>query len=95
MRQSAHGFRGHIPRCPTRLDNSIDSSLHSRGQILFHWELSGNPKICEHEVAILVEHQVFWFDVSVDDSLAVHVLQRKDQASNHEPGLFLIIELVG
>ena len=57
----AHDFRGHVPR-------------GTRGVIrVIRAPQPGNAHICDPHVALVIEEEVFGFDVSVNDAIIVHV----------------------
>lgn len=63
--------------------------------------LPSHSEISDTQVPILLKHQVFGFEVAVDDAFGVDVLQSQDDASSDKlciewelTGLFFIEELV-
>lgn len=55
---------------------------------------SSDTQVSDLKVAIRVENQVFRFDVSMQDTLLVQVLQSEEHAGDEEPCLFLTELLV-
>jgi len=68
----AHYLRSHIARC----SRSILSILRSPDPC--------NTKICDSDISLIIDHQVFWLDVPVDDLLLVAVFQAWHQTSHEE-----------
>ena len=69
---TAHDFRGHVSRS-------------ARGILrVLRVENSGDTEIGEPQVAHVVEDQVFWFDVPVEDLVLVQILERHDHACHEE-----------
>lgn len=54
-----------------------------------------NSKVCKFCVALFVEDYVFWLDVSVDNSLLVHIFKGLQKTCDDEPGLLLVEDLEG
>lgn len=73
----AHNFRCHIPRS-------------ARGVLtVFGLPDFGDSEICNPQIALVIEHDILWLDVPVDDSIVVHVLKSKDNICNHKLRLLL------
>lgn len=69
---SAHDFRGHVTRSATCV-------LRVLGV-----QNSGNSKVSNAQVTLLVKHQVFGFNVAMKDMVAVQVFQTNNHAGNEE-----------
>ena len=54
---------------------------------------SSDAQVCNFEVAIGVENQVFWLDISVEDTLLMKIFQRGKHTGDEESGL-LFCELL-
>lgn len=52
--------------------------------------LLAEAKICQFNMALTINKNIFWLQVSVHDTLGVKVLQRKDNLGCVEPGAVLV-----
>lgn len=50
-------------------------------------ELGGQPEVADLEIHVLVEEDVAHLEVPVDDPIAVHVLEGRDDLEHEVPGL--------
>ena len=89
MVHSANDFRSHVARSATGLF-----------RVAF-FLLASHSKICDSKISILFKNKILRFEVSMDDSFWVDVLQTQNNAACNEfwitesyTGLFLSEELV-
>lgn len=73
---STHDFRGHVTRCTTCLFGIIRIPNTSYSEI-------GNSQI-----TFFIKHQILWLDVSMQNTLIMHVFKRIDYARYEKAGLF-------
>ena len=74
-----HDLRGHVARCARCILRVILSPE------------PGYPEVCDAEVAVTLNHEVFGLDVPVDDVLVVNVFEASHEA-RHEEASGLLIE---
>ena len=55
-----------------------------------------HSKVCQTKVTLVIDQDIFWLEVSIEDTLAVHVLEGKDNLSSVElcPSLLKTIPIV-
>ena len=69
---STHYLWSHVTRCARCILR------------IFRTPQSGDSKVSYPEVAIMINDQVLWLDVSVDDILLVACFQSRDEAGTEE-----------
>ena len=69
---ATHHFRGHVTRC-TACILVVLCLVHS-----------SDAKVCDSKIPVLVEHEVFWFDIAVNYAFRVNVLETLKQTSDEE-----------
>ena len=70
MIESQHNFRSHV----TRRARSVLSVLRAPD--------ASNSEVCDAQIAIAVDDQVFRFDVSMNDLLLMNILKSRNKTSN-------------
>ena len=93
MRQFAHRLGRHVPRSATGVNHISDVAISVLVSRINRWQLSGYAEVCQFEVALLIKHQVLRLDVTVDNVLAMQILQSHQHTSYHELGFLLVEEL--
>jgi len=93
-----HAFEGDDSNCEIVNSDSVVLAAHDLGRHVARGAAgllgvvrvpnAGDAEVGDPDVAALVEHQIFWLDVPVEDALVVHVLERQKDARDEKAGLF-------
>ena len=73
MVHPADDFRSHVAGSSTRFVGVVIP------------ELPSHPKICDVNVAVFLKHNVFGFEVTMDDIVGMNILEGLNNAGNNEP----------
>lgn len=53
------------------------------------FDFSGYPQVSDPEVATIINNQILWFEITVNDLLAVQILEGEDDAGHEKFSLLL------
>lgn len=73
-----HDFRSHVARRSTCIIGVILPKLPRYSQI------------CDPQISLRVQYQIFRFDIPVDDLILMHVIESNEDIGNKKFGLFFI-----
>ena len=75
---STHDFRCHVSWCAGRVLG------------IFCFQNLGDAHVSDSDISIVLHDYILGFNISMNDTLIVHILQAQHHAGQHELGFFLI-----